>query len=103
MRQIHRLLFALAILLIGCEPVAPPAAFRGPVVSKGRGQLYQQFDHEVVLVGNAQATPAQGSLVVLADGTRVRVPDISQWPDKVKGKDVTVGGVLKRWVVSTAG
>ena len=102
MRSCQRAILVIAILLTGCEPVAPPAAFRGPVISKNREQLYQQFDHEVVLVGKAQSSD-RGSFVLMNDGTRVRVPDIARWPDKVNGQKVTVGGMLKRWIVSPAG
>lgn len=98
----HRPLLAcvafLAILFPGCQAKPPPPdAFGGIVIHGTREHLYRHFDSDVVLVGCAGESDAEGAYVSLADDTRVRVPELRQWPAKVNGKPVTVGGVLRRW------
>jgi hypothetical protein len=90
---------AIAPLLAGCRGGgrASGNAYTGVPIYGTREELYRHFDSDVVIVGRAQTSKTEGAAVVIADGTRIRIPEMKSWPNKVEGKRVTVGGVLRRW------
>src|SRR5829696_5619112 len=90
-------LFAALLAAAGCRGggSTSKSAYDGAVVYGTREELYRHFDSDVVIVGRADTGKTDGAAVVIADGTRVRVPEIKGWPKNVEGKRVTVGGVLR--------
>ena len=89
----------LFALLAGCHGggAASKSAYNGAVIYGTREELYRHFDSDVVIVGKANTSKTDGATVVIEDGTRIRIPELKEWPKKVEDKRVTVGGVLRRW------
>lgn len=90
-------LLAFAFAAGGCESTPrhqrPPA----PIVAQSKEDLYRNFDKEVTLIGKADSRGGEeGRVIVIGDGTAVRLPEQSRWPKDVSGHTVTARGKLYR-------
>ena len=91
------MLFCAACTVGGCQSnprhERPPAA----TVTQSKEDLYRNFEKEVTLIGKAESRGGEeGRVIVIGDGTAVRLPELSGWPKGVSGHTVTARGKLYR-------
>lgn len=87
----------VSLPLTGC---AAPLSADPKTTARQREALYTHEDGDVTLVGYARMVDTneyRGAVVVLADGTAVRVPEITFWPTFAKGDPITIRGRLRRY------
>jgi hypothetical protein len=100
--MIHRLNAILLVLVVvaGC---AQPMSASSKSTARQREQLYMYEGRDVTLVGNAGMADTEryrGAIIVLDDGTQVRVPEVSSWPTFNAGDVITIRGKLRRYTPS---
>jgi len=88
---------SLFCLAGGCKSTPrherPPA----PLVTQSKEDLYRHFGNDVTLIGKAESRGgAEGRVIVIGDGTAVRLPELTGWPKDVSGHTVTARGKLYR-------
>src|SRR5215204_7729813 len=89
--------FLMAVcLLVGCQHSGRFHESHAPRLSASKEQLYTHFDEEVIITGTAQVIRPEGVVLVMNDGTRVMIPELTEWPKRAAGKTVTVMGMLQR-------
>src|SRR3954466_16394646 len=104
-----RLKRAAALLFIGTMIVgcAQPRAADAKTTARQREQLYKYEGRDVTLVGHTRMVDTQGyrgAVIVLDDGTQVRVPEVSCWATFTTGDVITIRGRLRRYTpTGTAG
>jgi len=91
----------VSFLCGGCQSESRVYPSHAPRLSASKEQLYTYYDQEVVITGRAESVPREGVVVVMDDGTRVVIPELSEWPAKVAGKTVSVSGMLVRVPTAT--
>jgi hypothetical protein len=93
---LHVALFCVS-MLVGC---AQPMSADVKSTAREREQLYKFDGKDVTLVGDARMVNTaryKGAVVALADGTEVRVPEVTSWPEFNIGDKITIRGRLKRY------
>ena len=85
----------MVVISAGCEHTRRYES-HAPLISASKEQLYQNYDKEVVITGKAQVYPHEGVVVVMDDGTRVMIPELTEWPNRAAGQTVAVTGMLQR-------
>lgn len=86
-----------SLSLAGC---ATPMTADPKSTARQREDLYKFDESDVTIVGRARLVDTEryrGAVVVLDDGTEVRVPEIKSWPTFTRGDLITMRGRLRRY------
>ena len=103
--------WTMAAAVLGCATILAGCAQQMAADSKStarqREQLYKYEGRDVTLVGHTRMVDTEryrGAVIVLDDGTQVRIPEVSSWPTFTTGDVITIRGRLRRYTpTGTAG